>query len=76
MQQVLGPCVAVDQYVIKKYEYEFAQERFQYQIHQCLKCGWGVCQAERHNQKLEQAFMSVKSCFFHIIMAHAHLMVP
>ena len=76
MQQVLGPCVVVDQYVIKKYEYEFAQERFQYRIHQCLKCGRGICQTERHDQKLEQALMSVESRLLPIIRVHAHLVIP
>jgi hypothetical protein len=50
-------------------------------VHDCLKSGWGVAQAELHHQEfkqslMQQSLMRAKSCLLHIGGMHQHLMVP
>ena len=51
------------QNIVKVYYNEFIQIFSEDLIHQPLKRGWCVRQPERHNEKLEMAVVSMKSCF-------------
>ena len=52
MAKVICPGRTIDQYVIKKHEYEPAKEDAQDIVHQCLKRSRGVAQPEWHHQEL------------------------
>jgi hypothetical protein len=56
-------------------EYEPAKEWVQHFIHQGLKRGWCIRQAERHDEELEESLMRAEGSFSHIIGVHPHLMI-
>lgn len=45
---MLNPCAAVNQYIIKENQDEFTEMGLEYLIHQGLKRGRSIHQAERH----------------------------
>ena len=51
-----------DQYVVKVYCDEFVQVASEDLIHQPLESGWCIRQPKRHDEKLEVAAVSTKSC--------------
>jgi hypothetical protein len=64
---MIRPCHVVNQDVVKKYQDKAAEERPKYVIHQSLKHGQRVAEAERHDQELH---------FVDVRRPHEHLVVP
>ncbi len=50
--EMVRPCLAVDQNVVKKDKDELAQEGAEDVVHEGLERGRGVAESERHHQEL------------------------
>ena len=66
---------AIDEYVIKEYQYEFSKIWFKNCVHKGLKSGWGIGESKGYHQKFEMPMMSSKGCFVNILELHPDLMV-
>jgi hypothetical protein len=73
--QVLRPWRTVNENVVEEYENKQSKKGLENLVHQCLKCRRCIHQAERHDQELEEAFMSAERHFVDIVKVHAHLVV-
>ena len=67
---------AVNQNIIKKYNYRFPQEWLENAIHNRLKRRRSIGQAEGHHQELEMAIVCAKRRLKRIRLMHPNLMVP
>jgi hypothetical protein len=65
----------VDEYIIKEDKNKLAKERPQDGVHQALKSGRGVCQAEGHNHELKVAFMGAECRLLNVVDVHPNLVV-
>ncbi|XP_021317213.1 uncharacterized protein LOC110435676 [Sorghum bicolor] len=74
--EVVSPCPAVNENIIKKYQDEAAEERPEHVIHQGLERRRGVAQPERHHQELVEAVVGAERRLVHILRPHPHLVVP
>ena len=75
MLKVLGPCLVVDQYVVKENKNTPAQEGAEDLIHECLKRRWRVGEAERHYEELVMAMVSAERRLGDVVVEHPHLEV-
>jgi len=75
VSEVLGPCLAVYQNIVKKDENELAKKRAKNLVHQSLKCRGCVGEAERHDHELEVAVVRVERRLVDVLRVHAHLML-
>jgi len=74
--EVVAPRARVDEDVVEEDEDKPAQERTQDVIHQCLECGRGVAQSERHDEELVEAIMRAERRLGDVFSAHEDLVVP
>jgi hypothetical protein len=70
MLQMLVPCAAVDENVVKKYKHKPAEEGTQHVVHQCLECGGGVGEPERHDQELKVAMVRPECRLGDVLLVH------
>ncbi|GAB2279037.1 hypothetical protein Dimus_039321 [Dionaea muscipula] len=66
---------AIDQNIVKEYQNELPQIRLINVIHQGLKCGRRVGQAERHHPEFIMAAMSSEGSLVLIALLHSDLVV-
>jgi hypothetical protein len=67
--------LAIDKNVIKKYQDETPQKFRENRVHEFLKTGWSICQAERHYQVFIVTKMCPKSSFCYVCRIHAYLVI-
>ena len=70
------PCLAIDQYVIKKNQDELPEIWSEYSIHQALECGGGVGEPEWHYHKLVVTLMCTKGRLWDIVFLYPNLVIP
>jgi hypothetical protein len=73
--QVLRPRAVVDEDVVKEDQDEAAEERPEHVVHQCLEHGRRDCQAERHDEELEEALMRPERGLHYVVGVHKNLMI-
>jgi len=61
--------------VIEEDKYAPTQERTKDLVHESLERGRGVCEAERHHQKLEMVVVCAERRLGHIVGMHTDLMI-
>ena len=75
MGEVSSQRRTVHKYIIKKDQNELTQIWLKYGVHQSLKGGWSIREAERHNQEFIVALVCAKGCFRNVVRVHSNLMV-
>jgi hypothetical protein len=75
MLQMFCPCLAENQYVIKKYQDKLPNIGFEDVIHQGLKGGGCVCQPKGHDEELKFSAVCAECCFVDVARTHANLMI-
>jgi hypothetical protein len=73
--QVFFPSLVEEENVIQIYNHKEIGEEPQDVIHQPHEGGWGICQAKRHDQSLENSFFRHESGLPHINMFYGDLVV-
>ena len=73
--QVFGLGGAIYEYVIKEHKHEPKQKGAEHVVDQSLKSRRCVGKAERHDQELKMAMVSVERHLGDVIGVHPHLMV-
>ena len=72
---MIHPAGAKNQNVIKKHQYEAAEEWPKNLIHQRLKGCWGVGEAKGHDKELVEAIMSAERRLVDVCWRHSDLMI-
>lgn len=75
MLQVLHPRVAIYQNIIKKHEHALTKEWLQHRVHQALKCGGGIGEAEWHHEELEMPVMGAEGRLGDVVRMYSHLVI-
>jgi hypothetical protein len=73
--QVLRPRAVVDEDAVEEDQDEAAEERPEHVVHQCLEHGRRDCQAERHDEELEEALMRPERGLHYVVGVHKNLMI-
>jgi hypothetical protein len=75
MDLVLVQGGAVNEYIIKKHQYKFSQKWRKDAIHEVLKCGRSIAEAERHYCVLIMPLVYGEGSLGNIFWLHSDLMV-
>ena len=65
----------VHQYIIYEHYHKLIQEWFENSVHQVHECCRGICQTERHHQKLIVPVPATEGRLGHILLSDPQLMV-
>ena len=74
--QMLRPCPAEDENIIKENKYAPPEEWLQHRVHQRLEGGRRIGEAERHHEELEVPVMRPERRLGDVVGVHADLMIP
>jgi hypothetical protein len=75
MDLVLVQGGAINEYIIKEHQYKFPQKWREDAIHEVLKCGRSIAEAERHYCVLIMPLVCGEGSFGDIFWLHSDLMV-
>lgn len=75
MLEVVSSSLAINQYVVKKYQNKLPYVGLEKVVHSALKSGRCVGEAKGHHQKLVVALMSSKRGLLYVFLPHADLVV-
>lgn len=76
MLQVLLPCLAVDQSIMKEHQYKYAYFLAEHMDHAIIKGSRSIGQCKGNNRELEMAIVTPKHYIRDILIPHPNLMVP